>query len=202
METNLKQKKEREVELLSRIQMGSEEAFAALFNTYKDKLFGFAMALTNSTVKAEDLVQDVFLKIWQNRFRIAEIENINAFIFRMAQNQAIDELRRFSKETLAHSSEFVNEESLSPNPAEHLLNKEILEKIDEAINQLPPQQKRIYTLYNVDGYKYHEIASDLNLSVSTVRNHLSQAIGNIRKLLSLTYPEQLFVLFVILPGIR
>ena len=194
------QQRSAEAELLLRLQQGDEEAFASLFYAYKDKLFGFAMVLTNSSVKAEDLVQDVFLKIWQNRANITDIENINAFMFRMAQNQAIDELRRFSKETLAHSSDFINEEALNPNPAESLLNKEIREKIKEAVDQLPPQQKRIYILHNEDGYKYEEIASELNLSVSTIRNHMSQALGNIRKLLSYSYPENIFIYWAFFIG--
>lgn len=202
MKTSPKYNKQQEAELLLRLQKGDEEAFASLFLAYKDKLFSFAIVLTGSSVKAEDLVQDVFLKIWQNRAAIAEIDNINAFIFRMAQNQAIDELRRFSKETLAHSSDFINEEAVSPNPAEHLLNKEIREKIKEAVNQLPPQQKRIYILHNEEGYKYEEIASQLDLSVSTIRNHMSQAMGNIRKLLSYSYPGSIFVYWVSLNVFR
>jgi len=174
--------------LLLRLQQGDEEAFASLFYAYKDKLFGFALVLTNSAVKAEDLVQDVFMKIWQNRANLSGIENMNAFIYRVAQNQAIDELRRFSKETLAFSAEHLNEELVVNGPVEHLLNKEIRQKISEAVDQLPPQQKRIYTLHHEDGYKYEEIASQLNLSVSTIRNHMSQAMGNIRKVLSYTYP--------------
>lgn len=201
---NLKEKNSQqrsaEVELLLRLQQGDEEAFASLFYAYKDKLFGFAVILTNSSARAEDLVQDVFLKIWQNKAHIAEIENINAFIFRMLQNQAIDELRRFSKETLAYSSDFINEKDVEPTPAEYLLNKEIREKIEEAVNQLPPQQKRIYILHHEDGYTYEEIASQLNLSVSTIRNHMSQAMGNIRKLLSYTYPGSIFVYWILFLG--
>jgi RNA polymerase sigma-70 factor (family 1) len=181
----------RETELLLRLQNGDEAAFASLFYAYKDKLLGFAFSFTHSEERAEDVVQEVFLKIWQSREKIAEVDNFNAFVYRIAQNYAIDELRRFSKETLSLSSHFTADEVVVNGPVEDLLNKEIRQKIDEAVSQLPPQQKIIYTLHNEDGFKYEEIASQLDLSVSTIRNHMSQAMRNIRKVLSLSYPNLL-----------
>lgn len=203
MKEGIKEQNNQNQELLLRLQEGDKEAFTNLYYAYKDKLFGFAMSITNSSTKAEDIVQDVFLKIWKNRSSIAEVENINAFIFRVAQNQIIDELRKFAKEQLTFSSAdyIINKEDGDANPIEDLMKKEVREKIEEAINLLPPQQKRIYTLHNDKGYKYEEIASELNLSVSTIRNHMSQAINNIRKQLLYNYPN-LFIYWIFLFSIN
>ena len=189
MKVSPKHKKQQETELLLRLQKGDESAFASLFYAYKDKLLNFSFSFTHSEEKAEDVVQEVFLKIWQNRDRIGEVDNFSAYIYRIAQNHAIDELRRFSKETLSVSSHFSADEVVVNGPVEDLLNKEIRQKIDEAVNLLPPQQKNIYYLHNEEGLKYEEIASQLDLSESTIRNHMSQAMRNIRKILSLTYPS-------------
>jgi len=190
----------RDTELLLRLQNGDEKAFANLFYAYKDKLLSFAFSFTHSEAKAEDVVQEVFLKIWQNREKMSDVDNFNAYIYRIAQNYAIDELRRFSKETLSLTSHFSADEIVINGPVEDLLNKEISQKIVEAVNKLPPQQKIIYTLHNEEGFKYEEIASQLDISVSTIRNHMSQAMRNIRKVLSLSYPN-LFIFGILLLSI-
>jgi len=183
------QKREQEAELLLRLKQGDEKAFTQLFYAYKDKLFGFVLSITHSEEKAEDVVQDVFTKIWQNRNSIGAIENFNAYIFRITQNQAIDYLRQFSKETLAISALTKKQEHLTAStPVDMLLNKEINNQIENAISQLPPQQKKIYILHKEQGFKHEEIAQQLNLSLSTIQNHMGQALGNIRKHLAQVYP--------------
>jgi RNA polymerase sigma-70 factor (family 1) len=196
MNENSKQIKPHETELLLHLQEGDENAFSSLFYAYKDKLYGFLLGLTQSAEKAEDIIQDVFLKVWLNRATITEIENFNAYLFRMAQNQYIDQLRKFSKETLALPVLSAREEMVTADgPVDQLINKEIREKINEAVNKLPPQQKKIYILHKEDGFRHEEIARQLNLSVSTIQNHMGQALGNIRRFLSYTYPG-LFALFM------
>ena len=177
MRNGFKQLKDKESELLLRLQNGDEKAFASLFYSYKDKLFSFLLGITKSEAVAKDLVQDVFLKIWQNRANASEIENFNAYIYFVAQNQEIDQFRKFSKE-LFSSVEFLNlkEDVLTPDPVNTLINKEVREKINEAVNQLPPQQKKVFVLHNEYGFKHHEIAEQLNLSVSTTQNHMREAL--------------------------
>ena len=99
-------KKLNESKLLIRLQQGDEDAFAELFYAFYDKLFGFLLGITHSKTKAEDITQEVFIKIWQNRSTITDVENINALLFKIAQNQAIDQLRKLSREALAHSAHF------------------------------------------------------------------------------------------------
>jgi len=185
MKADFKQIKDQEAELLLRLQNGDEEAFAVLFYAYKDKLYGFLKNILKSDVIAKDLVQDVFLKIWQNRANASEIENFNAYIYFVAQNQAIDQFRKSSKE-LFSSVEFLNlkEDVLTPDPVNTLINKEVREKINEAVNQLPPQQKKIFVLHNEYGFKHHEIAEQLNLSVSTTQNHMREALRSLRAYLA------------------
>lgn len=197
MKADFKQIKEQEAELLSRLQNGDEEAFAQLFYAYKDKLHGFLLGITRSEQLAEDLVQDVFLKIWQNRSSVSDVDNFNAYIYGIARNQVIDSLRRFARETyaldqLAESTSFATEGN---TPLNALENKEIQEKIHEAVRQLPPQQQKVYILYKEEGLKTEDVAEQMNLSVSTIRNHMMHATSNLRRILSYSYLSSFIVIF-------
>lgn len=185
-----------EAELLRRLAEGDDAAFERLFYMYKDKLYRFLLQVTHSKIKAEDVIQDVFLKLWQDRISATAIQNLNAYLFRAAQNHVIDELRRFSRQTLSLSEYLDLEEcSDSKTPVDALITKELREKLSEAVRQLPPQQQKIFTLHKEEGISHAEIARQLNLSVSTIQNHMRQALINLRHYLSHAYPG-LFMLFL------
>ena len=175
--------------LLQRVAGGDEGAFAQLFYQYKDKLFSFIYDITHSEAQAEDVVQEVFLKIWQQREKITEVEHFNAYVFRMCRNNAIDQLRKLSRESLLQSVLLQPDEAQPVGSDEMLLAKEVREKLQEAVAQLPPQQKKIFLLHKEKGWKPEEIAREMDLSVSTVRNHLFRAVGGIRQYLNTTYPD-------------
>ncbi|MBP1665098.1 MAG: polymerase, sigma-24 subunit, subfamily, partial [Bacteroidetes bacterium] len=159
MKTDLKQLKIQEAELLVRLQKGDEKAFAELFYMFYDKLFGFVLGITHSKTIAEDITQEVFLKIWQHRAEMVEVENINALLFRIAQNRTIDQLRKSAHEVLATSAHFEIEiHTNNPEPLELLIQDELKMRLSEAVKQLPPQQQKIYTLYKEQGIQQDEIA--------------------------------------------
>jgi RNA polymerase sigma-70 factor (ECF subfamily) len=192
------ERKERENQLLIRIREGDEKAFSELYHTYKNKLYSFLLGLVQIDHVAEDLFQEIFYKVWTNRESISEVDNFNAFIYRMARNQAIDELRRFSKETLMLTNMRKRENEYQLDPFKLFENNEIAQKINEAIEQLPPQQKKIYILHNRKGHSLEKIAQELDLSIFTIRNHLAKANNKLRKILSSSYPELFaYSLFVI-----
>lgn len=173
-----------------RIKKGNEKAFAILFYAYKDKLFNFLFQITKSENKAEDLVQDVFMKIWQTRDTLSTIDNLNAYIFKIAQNAAVDQLRKMAKDILLITETLTdNETTDSESPSELLLNKELRELIDDAIKQLPAQQKRIFIMRWMEGLSHEEIAQKMNISISTAQNHMRQALINLRSYLLTHYQE-------------
>lgn len=185
-------------ELLLRLSMEDKEAFSGIYYQYKDKLYGFAYGLTNSVEKSEDLVHDVFLKLWLNRKSADKIENLNAWLFRTAQNQFVDAVRRFSKSILVLSEYFKTREEADNNtPVDLLIMKELKEKLEEAIRHLPPQQRKIFCMHREEGLPHSKIAEKLNLSTSTTQNHINQAFANIRRYLSHEYPD-IFILLLFL----
>jgi RNA polymerase sigma-70 factor (family 1) len=199
MKPNFKQIKSQDAELLSRLQKGDEKAFAELFYAFYDKLFGFVLGITHSKATAEDITQEVFLKIWQNREDIIDVENINALLFRIAQNRTIDQLRKSAREVLATSAHLeLESQNNNPEPLDLLIHDELRNRLSEAVKQLPPQQQKIYTLYKEQGIQQDEIARQLNLSRSTIQSHMKLAMGNIHKYLSSYYSELLIIAILML----
>ena len=186
-----------ESDILYRLQNGDEEAFTSLFYAYKDKLFAYIYSFTKSTEAAEDIIQDVFMKIWNNREKLSEIENLNAFLYRIAQNRPIDELRRFSRDTLAMDEMLSDSEDNSEvtTPYEDMISKEVAKSYREAVNHLPPQQQKVFILHKEQGRPIQEIADEMNISYFTVQSHMKKAIANMRKYLSDNYPG-LFIIIM------
>ncbi|GHS95214.1 DNA-directed RNA polymerase sigma-70 factor [Bacteroidia bacterium] len=188
-------KESEEIELLSLVKEEDQHAFTSLFHAYKDKLLGFLLPITGSREESEDIVQDVFMKIWQDRKNAAKIKNPNAYIFKIAQNQMIDNLRKFSREKISLSDIETDVEESNAKPDNILFEKECRLLFQNAVNQLSSQQKKIYQYHREQGISLKEIAKEMNLSLSTVQNHMNKALKNIQNYLAKNYPI-LFVFFV------
>ena len=177
-----------EKELLLRISEGDESAFGTLFNAWRDKLYFFLLRITGSPETAEDVLQDTFVKLWVNRATLTEINNFSGYLYQMTRNQAITGFHRLSLQTLMLAD--LRRETLSTSlPAdEALLQKQLQETLSKAIDSLPNQQKLVYTLVRVEGLRYEEVAQQLHISISTVKNHMSRALETVRKKIGTRYP--------------
>ena len=165
----------REKELLTRITAGDHLAFTELFDLYHHHLGSFIYNITKSRELAEEISLDVFLKIWISREALSEVKNFKAYLFTVSRNAAISSLRKIITERTKHI-----EWTKAPMVEEDLTEKETyLSLIDEAINALSPQRKKIYLLSREQGLKYEEIATLLGLSRFTVRAHIQQAVTSI-----------------------
>jgi RNA polymerase sigma-70 factor (family 1) len=190
-----------EKELLQSSMEGDEKAFAEIFSRYKFKLYGYIYRLTQSQEMAEDIVQDTFLKLWKHRDRLGAIDNLSSYIFRMAQNQSITAFRRMAMETMIIRQMLTGEADFSPStPESALALKEMEENFRKAVNNLPPQQKKVYQLSREEGLKYEEIAEKLHISRGTVRNHMVQLLRTLRTQLEkdLDPPAGLFCFLMII----
>nr|WP_295921985.1 sigma-70 family RNA polymerase sigma factor [uncultured Dyadobacter sp.] len=171
-----------DVTLLHRIAVGDEQAFRIIFNRYHHRLGAHIYRVTQSRELAQEITQDVFLKIWINRETLTDIVNFKAYLFAASKNQALTHLRKMALEknriTLLENSMDVQHDDNAEENARYLL-------IDEAIDHLPPQQRQVYLLSRHERLKYTEIASRLSLSRETVKKYLqlsSESISNyIRK---------------------
>lgn len=174
---------------------GSEEAFTSLFKHYRGKLYHYALTITDSNETAEDMVHDTFLKIWNNRHQMSQVENLGSYLFRACHNQAISGLRRMAKETLV-LAELRNESVPMLPDVDPAAQKEIRAFIQQAVDKLSPQQRKIFLLSRQEGLKLQQIADELEISISTVKTHLGIAIRFLREEIGKNYGLQATAILV------
>ncbi|MBB6108328.1 RNA polymerase sigma-70 factor (ECF subfamily) [Mucilaginibacter lappiensis] len=166
--------------LLHLIATGDQKSFTMLFEHYSKTVYPFALKLTRSEELAEEILQEIFLKIWINRQNLPEIENFGAYVNRMTRNYAYNVLRRIAHENLIafELSKQMTEEVNDTEDA--VIYRDLEHSLNQAISCLTPQQKLIYTLCHQEGLKYSEVAGRLNISSSTVHTHMKLALKFIR----------------------
>lgn len=184
-----------EEDLLIKVSAGDEDAFRHLFLKYHQQLGIHIFRITNSVDIAEEIVQDVFLKIWMSRETLVRVRNFKAYLFVISKNHTLNCLRKLSRERI-HKKEWedgsvkiLTSESDSFNIYYCLL--------DEAIDQLPPQQQKVYLLSRHERLRYAEIANRLNLSCETVKKYLQIATASITAYVK-TNSEATIILLIVL----
>ena len=175
----------KEKNLLSEVSKGNEKAFRTLFTAYYDKLNNYIFSIIKSKQVAEELTMDVFLKIWMGRDIIVQIDKFDAFLFRVAHNKSIDFLRSAARDPkfqdlLWDQVQIVNNTQADSSVILH----EYETRLREAISLLSPQRKKAYQLSREQDMTHDQIAAQLNLSKSTVNNHIVEAQRFIRAYLS------------------
>ncbi|HVI44848.1 MAG TPA: RNA polymerase sigma-70 factor [Chitinophaga sp.] len=182
--------------LLKQVADGDESAFRRLFDMYADRIYGVAFAYTGSKEQSEEIVQDVFMKIWLKREHLSQVENISNYIFIIARNLVINLLHRQKREKNYLQQLLTTAEEVPQSPESEYVLKESRRLITDAINQLSPQQRTVYQLTQIQGMKLAEAAAELGLSRNTARNHLARATQCIREYLR-QHTREYTMLFVL-----
>ena len=164
-----------ERELLMQVASGNENAFRQLFMVHHQQLGVHMLRITNSIELAEEVVQDVFVKIWFTRESLVRVDNFKAYLFVISKNHALNCLKKLAKER-AMIRQLEDTGSTNPEVAGTDMYYNLL---DEAIDQLPPQQQKVYLLSRHGRLKYTEIADQLELSRETVKKYLQIATVSI-----------------------
>lgn len=171
---------------LLKISEGDERFFNLIFEKYRDRLFTYLFKVTKSRETAEEIVLDVFLKLWHGRELIRTVERLEPFLFRVAYHKAVDFFRSASRNPKLLQQ--TRDQMVSMGPyygADHrLIESEVTEAVQAAIKNLTPQRQKVYYLRTHEGLSYADIARRLNLSHNTVRNHLSASLQFIRDYVS------------------
>ena len=162
---------------------GDETAFRNLFDTYWEHLYSVALMLTKSEALAEDIVQEIFLKIWNKREELPEVEKPDSYLFIIARNHIYNVLKQQQREEQYNKHIFDWFEGAKENPESELLFKESAELLNKAVANLSTQQRAVYKLAREQGLSYNEVAAQLNISTNTVKNHLAIALKYIREYL-------------------
>ncbi len=156
------------------------KAYKELYELFFDPLHRFSLSFVKSREVAEEIISDVFLKVWQIRGRLNEIDNLRVYLYTIAKNFSINYIQRSYKNPPMSIEEMDIEPVVDfSNPEELFISAEMLRTIRETIQALPPQCRLIFQLVREDGLKYKEAAEILNISALTVRNQLTIAIRKI-----------------------
>jgi RNA polymerase sigma-70 factor, ECF subfamily len=168
-------------QLALRIKLGDEQAFELLYRKFYVRLCAFANKFLNDPEVAQEIVQDVFAKIWEGREEIDPEDSIKSYLFKIAQNLSINNLRRKKVESrYIGIYKLVYIEQMEFSAYESLLAKELEENITKSIAKLPAKCRKIFELSRSEGLKYKEIADTLNISIKTVEAQMSKAFRSLR----------------------
>ncbi|UGU17506.1 RNA polymerase sigma-70 factor [Sinomicrobium kalidii] len=166
-------------ETIEALKAGDQKALKTVFVKYYNRLFHFVFSYTKCRYACEEVVQKVFIKVWEKREGIIP-QTFGTYMFTIARNLAYnhmrDTMKRQDKERLWERIAFVTNEG-----EDHLICKEIRSAIDGAINQLPPKKRAIYILSRKKGKSNKEIARELHISPKTVKNHIWAINGIVRE---------------------
>ncbi|TWF37340.1 RNA polymerase sigma-70 factor (ECF subfamily) [Chitinophaga polysaccharea] len=167
--------------LLQRLSEGDEQAFTLLFKRYSHKIYTIGLKLMKSAPMAEELVQEVFLQVWQKRVDMQRVVSFRAYLFTITRNQAIDYLRHIRRQELREQAGGALLEALGQDVGDWLAEKEYAIVIHQAVDRLSIRQKQVYHLMKGEGYKRRETAEILRMSPETVKSHLAEAMRAIRQ---------------------
>jgi RNA polymerase sigma-70 factor (family 1) len=170
-----------EAALLAKIAGGDERAFREVFDHYQRYVFTFAQKITRSNADAEEIVQDIFLKIWFGRNQLPTVENFGAYLNRLVRNHAFNLLRHEAVVSKVKAEIELNSSDNDLGTQQALDYKETKEILDAVVSRLPDQQRKIYSLCHFEGLKYDEVAAQLNISPDTVHYHMKLALSTIRE---------------------
>lgn len=151
----------------------------------KNSLYRFALRMLNNSQEAEDIVQEVFIKLWKMKNSLYQYKNIGGFAMTINKNMCYDKLR--SKKQEAVSIDSLQIENSDEDVVKKMDNDSMIEQIEKMVEKLPEQQKTIFQLRDIEGYEYEDISKILSLSINTVRVNLSRTRKRIKESLQKIY---------------
>lgn len=164
--------------MFAEVADGNSQSFHRLLDKYQENIFGLALAYLKSFHKAQDIVQEVFMAIWERRADLKAMENPQGFLFTIARNKIISELRKKNPDVLDLLEQVQSDAAMSAD--RRFEYAQIYEFVQSAVENLPPQQKKVFMLAKREGLSYDEIALKLGISRETVKVHMVKALSYLR----------------------
>jgi RNA polymerase sigma-70 factor (family 1) len=171
--------------LFVRIAEGDQQALESLFNLFYNRLIYFVTGYVKSRESAEEVVSDVFVNLWQQKAKLHQVQNPETYLFVCARNGALNYIRKFGSSRVV----FIEETGSavlteSTDPSKELEKKELMLKMDQAIESLPLQCKTIFRLVKEQGFKCREVAEIMSLSTRTVETQVYKAVKKLDEALN------------------
>ncbi|MBL7865712.1 MAG: sigma-70 family RNA polymerase sigma factor [Cyclobacteriaceae bacterium] len=157
------------------------EAFQSMVFPVKNKLYRFAYRLLGNNEEAKDVVQEVFIKVWNGRDQLSEVENMEAWCMRITKNLSLDRLRQQQRRPTDSIDMGMHVSTNGLSPAETTELSESMKRIAALMNQLPEKQRQVMHLRDIEGYSYHEICEIMEIDMSQVKVSLFRARNAVRE---------------------
>lgn len=186
-----------ELGLLRQLITGDADSFREVYEYYQGKIFLFALRLTKSEAEAKEVVQEVFVKIWERRERINPEKNFSSYILTITKNLILDKLKKAARDKIIQEKIYQNMLALQNTSVDRLIEKEFARLYQQAVDRLTPQRKIVFMLSREEELTYEEIAQKLGISTNTVRNQMSDSLKSIREYLS-GHPDIAFILLAVM----
>lgn len=176
--------------LILGLKRGNRADFDFIFHNYYQQLCKYSYTIVRDDAAAEDIVEECLFRLWNNRKRMNIHKSLKRYLFTSVHNISLNYLQHLNvvkkyKELQINiqPTKEIFYSDFNESPLQLLINKEFEIQLKSAIEQLPEQQKKVFKMNREHGRKYHEIAEELNISVTTVKSHMSAALQFLRKAL-------------------
>ncbi|TKG97010.1 RNA polymerase sigma-70 factor [Puteibacter caeruleilacunae] len=182
---------------LAALKNGDTKSFDKLFSEYGKRLYHFSYGYLKSTEKAEDVVQEVFLRIWRNRHQLNPNLSFKAYVFKIAYHHILELFEQNNRQQV-YQHQLLEESFVFNDDTNERLNYQmLLEKVENLILKLPERQRQVLLKRRKEGISIKEIASQLDIAPKTVENHLTEALKNIKKGLKEEEISELLFFFIL-----
>jgi len=173
-----------EVAVLLAVAAGDQQAFGALFFQHKDRVYTIALTYTENRVIAEEVVQDVFMRVWNNREKLTEIGEFSAWVYIIARNRSLTALQKMVREGERREALISYLPTEVSDTEQRVQANDMDDLLEKALTRLSPQQRKVFVLSRLQGHSRKEVAEILNLTPATVSVHLTIALRSIRAFLT------------------
>lgn len=175
------EKKQEESKLMTQLANDCETAFKVIYNRYHNRIYALSIRYLKTPVLAQEVVQDVFLKLWFERKNMNANLPVEAWLVTVAKNKLINQFKKITKEWVVLKAYQVEKSSFTDDGDSKLMNNDFERQLHSMINCLPQMQKRVFHFAKEDGLSYNEIAAKMQISPLTVKTHMARALEKLRK---------------------
>lgn len=177
----IKSKLNNESEIVRRLQQGDEVAFEVLFHNYKNRVKGFIHKMLPSNICSDNVVQDVFVRIWINRKKIDSTQCFSTFIFTIAKNIVLDELKAAVNNKIVFTETGKFKEGTILYETSEQTDEELESILTKLVQKMPERRRQIFSLSRFEGFSYRQIAQKLNISENTVDTQIRKSLQFLRQ---------------------
>lgn len=169
--------------LVRQLLSQNEKAFRNLYEKYRGAIYAYSRNLLKSDVAAEEIVQEVFLKVWMNSGNLKPDLCFKAYVFTIARNLCFNNLHRAANNQLLREEIFYKSQASGNSTYDAVLDADYESVRSEAVNQLPPKRRLIFEMSRTEGKTHEEISQELGISINTVKSQMTKALESIRQYL-------------------